>query len=512
MADNKVQYIISFDSKAGTANLDKLQGSVDTTSKKVSSLTDKLSKIGAVGFGLKAISDLFNKLTAQIDECYSAWQAQNEVETKLAAVMKNTMDATQDEVKSILDLAAAQQKLGVIGDEVQLAGAQELSTYLGKKDSLEKLLPVMNDMLAQQYGLNATQESAVSIATMMGKVMDGQVGALSRYGYKFDEAQEKILKFGTEEERAATLAEVVSESVGGVNAALAETDAGKLKQASNNFGDLQERFGQFIEKTKVATLPLLNTFAGIAESVLPILDTFIEPLTNAIQWLVGKINWLAPILHKMFAPALNILKQMTDKTGNLHSMFGSIGNLFATTILPALQNMFNCLWEVIGAVVEFYNNSEMLKDIFSGLMSIIGGFFDILSGVFSLLSDLFMNVILPIWNVFEWVYRKVKELITGKPVKQEKSPTSTTPSSGSTMENLNASVNSGVSNTSLNKELGSKTEAVATGGTRNTVVNIQMGKFFDNMIFNGGVSENSQDIEKQFREMLLRVLYSAQMS
>ena len=78
-------------------------------------------------------------------------------------------------------------------------------------------MPVMNDMLAQQYGLNASQESAAQIATMMGKVMDGQVGALSRYGYKFTEAQEQILKFGTEEQRAATLAEVVSESVGGVS-------------------------------------------------------------------------------------------------------------------------------------------------------------------------------------------------------------------------------------------------------------------------------------------------------
>ena len=135
--------------------------------------------------------------------------SQVEAETKLQTVMRNTMNATDDEVQSIKDLCSAQQELGVIGDEVQLAGVQELATYASKKSSLETLIPVMNDMIAQQYGFNATQESAVNIATMMGKVFAGQTSALSRYGYTFSEAQEQILKFGTEEEKAATLAEGV---------------------------------------------------------------------------------------------------------------------------------------------------------------------------------------------------------------------------------------------------------------------------------------------------------------
>jgi len=37
---------------------------------------------------------------------------------------------------------------------------------------------------------------------MLGKVMKGQTSALSRYGYAFTKAQEQILKFGTEIERA----------------------------------------------------------------------------------------------------------------------------------------------------------------------------------------------------------------------------------------------------------------------------------------------------------------------
>lgn len=228
-----------------------------------------------------------NEFAAQSRELYNA---QAEAETKLAAVMRNTMGARTSEINSIKALASEQQRLGVIGDEVQLAGAQELGTYLTKADNLKKLMPVMNDMVAQQYGLNATQEQATTIATMMGKVMDGQVGALSRYGYKFDEAQEAILKFGTEEERAATLADVVSASVGGVNATLAQTPEGALKQYENNLGDLQERFGGLFTAIAAAWLPVRNAIMSGWERVVTVFERNKERITATVTAVANVIG------------------------------------------------------------------------------------------------------------------------------------------------------------------------------------------------------------------------------
>ncbi|MDE6769575.1 MAG: hypothetical protein K2J78_07625 [Muribaculaceae bacterium] len=56
--------------------------------------------------------------------------------------------------------------------------------------------------------LATSGEAAAQIGSMLGKVIEGQTGALSRYGYKFDEAQEKILKYGTEAEKVAVLVKV----------------------------------------------------------------------------------------------------------------------------------------------------------------------------------------------------------------------------------------------------------------------------------------------------------------
>lgn len=233
-------------------------------------VVDEAGKVNSSLINSNQIAQAFEQMSSAVQSLQSvmhdltdAYAVQSAAEARLEQVMRNTMDASEAEIQSIKDLAAAQQQLGIVGDEVQLSGAQELATYLSKKESLEALIPVMNDMIAQQYGYNATTESAVTIATMMGKVLDGQTGALSRYGYTFTEAQEQILKFGTEEERAATLAEVVEQSVGGMNEALAATPYGIIVQANNVFGDLKETLGMIVT-------PAMNVVDGIARITIAI--------------------------------------------------------------------------------------------------------------------------------------------------------------------------------------------------------------------------------------------------
>ena len=207
--------------KKASSSMGNMMSAINRSTSKLNGAISNMNKVlGAAGIAVG--------LTGIVTAAKNAAAAFNEVQENnaaLAQVMKNTMGATREQWQSILDLCDAQQRLGVIDGEVAKAGAVELATYLGLSDSLEKLLPVMDDMLAQQYGLNATSENAVNIATMLGKVMNGQTGALSRYGYSFTKAQEEILKYGTEAQRAAVLAQVVTESVGGMNAALAQTDA-----------------------------------------------------------------------------------------------------------------------------------------------------------------------------------------------------------------------------------------------------------------------------------------------
>lgn len=311
--------------------------------------------------GLQQITGIMQQLT-------QASAAQVEAETKLANNMRNTMDATDDEIDSIKELCAAQQRLGVIGDEVQLAGAQELATYLEKKSSLEKLIPVMNDMVAQQYGLNATQESAANIATMLGKVMEGQTGALSRYGYKFDEVQEQILKFGTEEERAAVLAEVVESAVGGMNASLAQTDAGKVKQAANYIGDLREEVGALIA-------PYETLIVQIGEMGLAL---------NAIITTAGGILGATRALS-LWTNTTRLASLNTKIAGNVVRWFTTVMNMSSVSIKGATIAVKGLTWairalevaSIIGAIIAAISFAvELFGDSASDAADELGEFAD----------------------------------------------------------------------------------------------------------------------------------------
>lgn len=52
-------------------------------------------------------------------------------------------------------------------------------------------------------------------------------------------------------------------------------------------------------------------------------------------------------------------------------------------------------------------------------------------------------------------------------------------------------------------------EAAVTGGTRNTTVNINLGKMVENIVFNGTLGENAQDLENKIQEILTRTLMMA---
>lgn len=251
----------------------KLGEEIADAQKKSVGLKDSLVNFAAATSVIKNIVDLIGSVTSKLNECVEANQLQVFAETKLEQVMHNTLNATDEQIQSVKDLASEIQGIGVVGDEVTLAGLGELSSYIYEDaDSVKALAPAMTDLVAYIDGYNASQGTAVSVAQMMGKVLEGQTGALSRQGFIFDEAQEKVLKYGTEQERVAMLAEVIEQSVGGVNEALAATPEGKMTQVANSYGDLKEKIGALVTKIYNALAPALNWIIETASSII----TFIE--------------------------------------------------------------------------------------------------------------------------------------------------------------------------------------------------------------------------------------------
>lgn len=192
-----------------TADAAGLRKMMESTVNEVDQLKKSIVNLASVSTVIDSASRMLAGLQGVCKNLTDAYGVQVEAETKLRTVMQQRMGATAAEIQSIKELAAAQQQLGVIGDEVQLSGAQQIATFLTQKASLDTLIPAMNNLLAQQRGLNATAQDAVSVGNLMGKAMQGQTSALTRVGIIFNEAQEKVMKYGSETERAAMLAEII---------------------------------------------------------------------------------------------------------------------------------------------------------------------------------------------------------------------------------------------------------------------------------------------------------------
>lgn len=218
--------------------------------------------VASMSYGLQQVTGLLKTYT-------QAYATQIQAETQLATAMRNTMAATDDDVAAIKSLTAAQQQLGVVGDEVQMAGVKELALHTTRRANLEALIPLMNDLAVKQDGLNVSSSTTTSVAQMLGKALEGNTGALRRAGIVLDEQQEKVLKNGDEYQRTAVLVEALTAKVGGMNAELAQTDAGKAKQAANDFGDFQERLGAMVAPYS-QVIELSAQFGMMLAGVVPV--------------------------------------------------------------------------------------------------------------------------------------------------------------------------------------------------------------------------------------------------
>lgn len=258
-------------------------------------------------------------------------EKQAQAEQKLAEIYKSRMGVGKKAVASTLQLASAEQKAGVVGDEVQIAAAQQLATYAKLPGTVNTMLPALNDLLVQQKGLNGTQEDATALANLFGKAMMGQTGALKRAGISFTAAQEEVLKYGTEEEKAAMIAEVVNQNVGQMNETFAQTDAGKIQQAKNALGDMGEQIGAIL-------LPAVaNLVSWFQVNLLPKLQQLIDFMQQ----------------HPAIAQFALAFMAIMAVLGPLIMMLGSLVSIVGTiiTIAPAVGAAFTAMTGPVGWVI-----------------------------------------------------------------------------------------------------------------------------------------------------------------
>ena len=334
--------------------LKKAERQVKAFTNRIKSGMKTVAKWGAIGFGaLTAAAGVFIKQS--IDAAKDKLKADKMLETNL---MKQA-NFKKEHIQMLKDEASALQDVGVVGDDVAVAGAGQLAVYKLKAEQIKTILPVIDDMVAKEKGFNGTQEDAIAMADVFGKAVEGKTKGLVKYGVSLTDAEEKLFKTMKREQRAEFLNKKLTAAIGGTNKALRETDEGKIVAAKGAWGDMQAELGKKL-------MPKLAAIAEWFHSKIPTIQDFILSLADKVEELVTRAEPYITQIKDMFGKIFEKVKPALEETWQILSNAGTVAIDIAQGIINNWDRISPVVYTLVGAITAYNiattirNNKELI--------------------------------------------------------------------------------------------------------------------------------------------------------
>lgn len=291
--------------KAATAAMtkasEKMSDSVSDlakTTEKSSSLMQRAFATAAGFIGSQAVIGAFNMAkdaAAALFETFVVDGVRASSETQVALnnlvqAMSRAGNAGRGTASDMEEFASGLQQVSAFGDDAILNAAALLEN-LTRLDSqgLKKVTPAVMDFAAA-LGMDLN-----TAASLVGKALEGNVGALARYGIKVEEGTTKTDTYNN-----------VMKALGRFSGAAAgqlDTLAGAQARAMNNFSDFTKLIGDGITKN-TAFVAVFNEISKVLggftkdgqSSARTIRTLFAEMLTGAIRVAEGVVSAFGAIM------------------------------------------------------------------------------------------------------------------------------------------------------------------------------------------------------------------------
>ena len=321
--------------------LEKAGNQIKAFGNRVKAGMKSVAKWAAIGFGaLTAAAGVFIKQS--IDAAKDKLKADKLLETNL---MKQA-NFKKEHIQMLKDEASALQDVGVVGDDVAVAGAGQLAVYKIKAEQIKTILPIIDDMVAKEKVFNGTQEDAIAMADVFGKAVEGKTKGLVKYGVSLTDAEEKLFKTMKREQRAEFLNKKLTAAIGGTNKALRETDEGKIVAAKGAWGDMQAELGKKL-------MPKLGAIAEWFHSKIPAIQDFILSLADKVEELVTKAEPYITQIKDMFGKIFEKVKPALEETWKILSDAGTVAIDIAQCIINNWDRISPVVYTLVGAITAY---------------------------------------------------------------------------------------------------------------------------------------------------------------
>ena len=323
-------------------------------------------KVGLMSSGgAKAITGLIGGYFA-LSKAQEAWTKsiegsnyQLEQELKLTSTLEGQGFSKQS-IQNVKDYASELQTLGIIGDEVTLAGTQQLATYNLTENQLKQLMPAMQDVAIQMKGFNVEGGDMVGVANMLAKGIMGQTGALRKAGITLNEYQEGLIKTGTQQEKVNAIIEAVTMNVGKQNEAFLNTPEGKIRQVQNDIGDTWESAGFQLQRLRLGWYEFIGeTGTGV--------DGFVKDIASSVAdtglSIIGLAQDVGGWWESLDDETKTYFKLAAGYITALTVPFAAVG-LVIQDVIGWTQGYKSVTGEVVDYITEKWNKPlEILEDI-----------------------------------------------------------------------------------------------------------------------------------------------------
>lgn len=390
---------LKFDGKDVKSELSAVEKQASGFGAKVGNAAKKLGanigKVLAAGFATAtAAAVAFAK--SSVDAFNEAEKAQAKLEQ--SAKNQNWYEGATDELRAY---NSELQKLGVIEDDVFASGQAQLGTFALSAEAVKELTPAMGDLLAATSGYSATTDDATRMANLMGKVMTGNVSALTRYGVTLDENQKKLLETGDEMTRAAVLSEVLAQNYGGFNEALAQTPQGRVTQLANSFGDLKEQFGAFIAGKGDLTgffdqlVTVFNDVSNLIKTMAPqVIEGIAALLDVVMKELPGLIVELTPVVvDGLIQIAISFLDAYPAFIQAIFDIVMAIANAIIANLPQIITAITNTIIQIAMVLTSPDNMTRLLTAAVQLFLALVRAIPQIIVALVNALPQIIDNII-----------------------------------------------------------------------------------------------------------------------
>jgi len=346
--------------------------------------------------------------------------------------------------------------------------------------------------------------------------------------YTFDENEAiSNKKDGTEIEKGMYF--------GSMTNTMNNTLTGALATLSGAFDDLKAKAFETLTPIAVKVVGFLK------DKLIPIINRLMPVLEGVASIVGGIINFISDHIETIetLAVAIGVVVGVVKAWMAVQTVLNAILTanpvgvvVMAIAALVAIVAVCIEKWEewgqvvimlmgpfgwIVSAVVNIKKHWDSIVSAFQS-EGIIGGIKRIGAVLLDVVLAPLSKILGYVSNLTGWKWAKnlqqdveaMRLKIVGKDLSDIiKDPEKETESSTQTdLENA-VNLGNGSGGKGLKETAGNKTEKVATGGTRNTQITITLGNLVGEIAFNGGFSDNREQVESNITDSLLRLLYSA---